>query len=74
VPFNSRSYYRNKWRREALAELDQAREIKRRVIAGDAYEWEAARIGTCAKLARSTWRLYLSQREICRLYEGMKKR
>lgn len=69
MAFNSRSYYRNKWRRESLAHLERAREIKARAAAGDAYDWEIPMIASEASLARSGWRLYLSQREICRLYE-----
>lgn len=67
MAFNSRSYYRNKWRREALAYLAKAREIKARRQAGEAYDWES--IPSAVTRARTTWRLYLSQREICRIYK-----
>jgi hypothetical protein len=73
VAFNASTYRRNQWRKQALAELSQAREIKARVAAGNAYDWEAPRIALCVSLARSTWRLYLSQRRICEIERGIKK-
>lgn len=60
MAFNSASYRRNQYRRKALAELEAARNIKRRLAAGCAYPWEGERIATFVKLARISWRLYLS--------------
>lgn len=68
MAFNAASYRRNKWRREALERLAAARDIKRRREAGEAYEWES--VESAVRLARSTWRLYLSQRTICQLKES----
>jgi hypothetical protein len=59
MAFNSLSYHRNKWRRDAIARLCEARRLKR--DGGDAWRLESA-----VKLARSSWRLYLIQ---CRLIE-----
>lgn len=70
MAFNSDSYYRNKWRRDAFELLARAREIKARALAGDAYDWELPMIASNASLARSTWRLYLSQREIIAIKRG----
>lgn len=72
MAFNSQTYYRNRWRKDALAELERAREIKARVAAGAACEWEAARIATCVKCARISWRLYLSAKRIAQI-EGRGK-
>lgn len=58
MAFNADSYRRNQYRRTALENLAKARDIKARVIAGTAYEWEAPRIQTFVKLARIDWRLY----------------
>lgn len=62
MAFNARTYRRNKYRQNALANLAAARDIKARVASGDAYDWEQPRIATFAKLARIDWRLYLSIR------------
>lgn len=58
MPFNSRTYHRNRYRREALANLAKARDIKARAAAGEAYDWEIPRIKTFVELARIDWRLY----------------
>lgn len=58
MPFNSDSYYRNLWRREARDYLARAREAK-------AEDRGAENVASYARLARSTWRLYLSQKRIC---------
>lgn len=60
MSFNSESYYRNKWRRQALEELSEARRHKR--DGGDGWRIESA-----VRLARSSWRLYLSQARLCEL-------
>lgn len=75
MPFNSASYYRNKWRQSALKELAEARRLKRE---GPAVLWTAdatrdeagrheSRIASAVRLARSSWRLYLLQCRICEL-------
>jgi hypothetical protein len=60
MSFNSESYYRNKWRRQALEELTEARRIKR-----DGHAWQT--VESAVRYARSSWRLYLSQARICEL-------
>lgn len=69
MAFNANTYRMNKYRREAKANLDRARDIKRRVMAGEAYSWEPDRIPHFAKLARLDWRMYLS----CRRYAAIGK-
>lgn len=59
MAFNSRSYHRNKAKRQTREALDKAREYKRRVAAGEAYDWEANRVASYVQLARSYWRVYL---------------
>jgi len=66
MPFNAETYRMNKWRREAVAKLGQARETRARVRAGTAYGWEAERIPRMVQQARIGWHLYLSQRRIVR--------
>lgn len=71
MPFNSNSYYRNKWRREALESLAEARAVK----AGPSDDlrdemfpgWRQRDVSFHAGRARSAWRLYLCQRRICDL-------
>lgn len=69
MPFNSASYSRNKWRRDAIAELRRAREHKRQAAAehGDAAQYHLGRASLAVRLARSSWRLYLIQCRVCRL-------
>lgn len=64
MPFNSQSYHRNKYRREAKARLVDARELKARIAAGEAYDWEIPRLATFVRLARIDWRLYLIMRRM----------
>lgn len=59
MAFNSESYRRNKYRKDALVYLERARAIKARVTSGEAYDWEASRISVFATLARIDWHLYL---------------
>lgn len=51
MAFNSNTYHRNRCRREAEENMARARDIKARVSAGTAYDWEAPRIAHFAKLA-----------------------
>jgi hypothetical protein len=70
MPFNSNSYYRNKYQRQAKAYLAKARAIK---AAPDPIREKyfpgsnAADILFNVKMARSQWQLYLIQRRICEL-------
>lgn len=56
MAFNSNTYYANKAAREAWALLAKARDIKARVAAGVAYDWEAPRLPLIVGLARSSMR------------------
>lgn len=76
MPFNSASYYRNLWRRRALERLAEARRIKAEApselhirLYGEQVAAERHRqaLESAVKLARSGWRLYLSQRTICNI-------
>jgi hypothetical protein len=66
MPFNSITYRANKYRRAAWDELRQAREIKARVLAGTAYEWEASQVALFVMLARNSMRLHLGWRSMGR--------
>jgi hypothetical protein len=63
MAFNAQTYRANKYRKDAWEELAKAREIKTRVKAGDAYEWEVPRIATFVKLARISMHLHLIARK-----------
>jgi hypothetical protein len=65
MAFNSESYYRNKWRRKAIAELAEAREIK-----ANGHSWKT--VESAVRYARSSWRLYLTQCRICELSREMR--
>lgn len=78
MPFNSDSYYRNKWRREAKAHIAKARELKgapydpaKASLYGPDYERQA--VESAVRRARITWRLYLSQAAICRIKADARK-
>jgi len=69
MSFNAESYYRNKWRRQALEELTEARRRKLEAAGetGDAQQWSLSRVAASVRYARSSWRLYLLQCRICEL-------
>ena len=69
MAFNANTYRMNKWRKSAWNNLEAAREIKARVLAGEAYDWEAPRISFLVKMALSDMRLYLSAKELKALGE-----
>jgi hypothetical protein len=64
MPFDADTYRANRYSRQAWEELATAREIKSRVARGEAYSWEAPRIETFVKLARSSTRLSLNARRL----------
>jgi hypothetical protein len=72
VAFNAETYRMNRHRKEAFENLAKARDIKARMAAGTAFDWEAPRIETFAKLARSSHRLYISARHIRDISRSMK--
>lgn len=57
MPFNSDSYYRNKYLRSSRENIAKARDIKDRAAKGEAYEWDIPRIEPFVKLARIDRRL-----------------
>lgn len=67
MAFNSSTYHANRYQREAADNLARARDIKARLATGDAYEWEAPRVATFAKLAIIAARLGRSHRAIAQL-------
>jgi hypothetical protein len=67
MAFNSNTYHANKLAREAKAKLAEARDIKARVVAGSAYEWEAPGIARCASLAKIYARMSRSYRALRQL-------
>lgn len=64
MAFNAISYRRNQARRQAWAYLAEARAIKQRIAAGEAYSWEAPMIESRVKLARIAMHMHLSFRRI----------
>jgi len=66
MPFNAQTYRTNKARKTALAELDRAREIKRLIAAGEARDWQIPQVAFYARMARLEWRIYLSNKSLCR--------
>lgn len=62
MAFNAETYRMNKYRKQAWAELAQAKDIRDRAKVGDAYDWEIPRITTFVKLARISMRLHLGMR------------
>ena len=62
MPFNSTTYYMNKYRRQALASLAKAREATEPF-------WR----NSGARQARNYWRLYLSHRRLKRMNEDSKR-
>jgi hypothetical protein len=64
MPFNSRSYHRNKERRQAMEYLAEARTWKQQLVAGtldfpSTPERVTERIASRVKLARLHWKTYL---------------
>lgn len=72
MPFNSETYYANKWAKSAWANIASAKDIKRRAATGDAYDWEIARIPGLVKCARIDMHLSLSQRRMAAMKKRMK--
>jgi hypothetical protein len=72
MPFNSESYYRNKWRRDALERLAEARRLKLQAELErdeNGRQWALGRVSMAVRLARSSWRCYQSARRFCELSE-----
>lgn len=67
MAFNSQTYHRNRARKSALAYLEEARDVKRRAAAGDAYDWEVERLPRMVALARNGGRIYLSYLAVDRM-------
>jgi hypothetical protein len=51
MPFNSDAYQANKARKIAWRRLAEAREIKTRIVSGDAYAWEVKRLESLVREA-----------------------
>jgi len=64
MPFNAKTYYANKYSKEAWDYLAQARDIRARQKLGTAYDWEERRVDFCVKLARSSMRSSLCYRKM----------
>ncbi|QXV73537.1 hypothetical protein [Rhizobium phage RHph_X2_30] len=67
MPFNSDTYHANKAKRQAWDNLERAREIRARVIAGTAFDWEIPRVAFYAKQARFWMHSYLNMRRIAEM-------
>lgn len=66
MPFNSRTYYRNKHRRDALELLARARDAK-------ACDRGADNIASYVRFARSQWKMYLSYLSLKRCDDDLKR-
>jgi hypothetical protein len=64
MAFNGNTYRANRCARDAWDQLAKARDVKARAAAGDAYDWEVARIPTMISLARSNMRSSLFWRRM----------
>lgn len=64
MAFNAHTYRTNQYRKRAMSELANARDIKARAAVSEAYAWEIDRIPTFVTLARLSWRMYLTNRRI----------
>lgn len=64
MAFNATTYRMNKFRKQAWAYLQAARDIRARVTADPAHEWERPRIATHVQLARGSMRMHLIERRI----------
>lgn len=64
MPFNSDTYYANKYARVAWEYLEQARDVKARAARGEAYDWEIERIPRLVISARTTMHLSVIFRQI----------
>lgn len=76
MAFNSKTYYRNKYRRERDRYLAQARERRDRLAQGDGYEGEQPMIRSDVAMARCYSHLLVSQNKIIanrRRCAGMKQ-
>jgi hypothetical protein len=70
MAFNGASYRRNKWRRDALERLTEARRLKAHAASErdeNGRQWALGRVSMAVRLARSSWRLYQLQRTVCEL-------
>lgn len=63
MPFNSNSYYANKYKRRAREYMDEARQWPPSWYGKDLHAWRSSR----AELARLNWRMYLGRRRIQRM-------
>lgn len=64
MAFNSNTYHANKSRREAWKALAEAREIRARIAAGVAYDWEASQVRICVMRARGAMHRHLLFRSL----------
>jgi hypothetical protein len=72
MPFNSDTYYANKFKRSAWDTLIKVRDIKLRAATGAAYPWEVERMPQMVSSARAMMRLSLVYRSISN--EGKRQR
>lgn len=74
MPFNSDTYFANKYRREAWDHLAAARDIKARASRGEAYSWEPPRIKTFVTMARNSMRLHPSFKRMAAISKARRSR
>lgn len=62
MPFNAETYRMNCHRKQAVAGIAAAREIKARAAVGEAYDWEMPRVARFVRIARCDWHMFLAMR------------
>jgi hypothetical protein len=70
MPFNAETYRMNRYRRDRQEAMNRARHTKERVSAGEAYDWEAERIGFHVRVARLSNYLLISQKRVVAIMKG----
>ena len=66
MAFNSNTYRANKYCKDAAKALANAREIKARAAAGDAYDWEVPLIRSHVRAARGLMHMSFMYRSLRR--------
>ena len=73
MAFNSHTYRANQSRKQAVDYMAEAREIKARVEAGTAYDWERPRVAHLARLAILSARLARSFEELAQIRKAWRR-
>lgn len=74
MAFNSYAYHANRSASAAWNYLAQARALKARVAADEAYDWESPRLAFLVSMARSNMRQSLNYRKLWKIGREMRGR